>query len=210
MTEYNSITSNAYYNKLDADKLSRLNQLLNSIEADEVEFDTTIDSSARDLGIQFEHTNKEIDKISAKLKNALKEREKAIKELEDLLRENNLMIKDEENEAYIRYIRSRVLLDKHVNAVKYLGVIKKQSNRNDSIIYKTKDVLSIMKMLYIKKEFEKAVNKIPELKEFSRTHDMNSVLADKELLEMTKIIAKYQIHTMSDKDKKIYDKAKDM
>lgn len=193
MTEYNSITSNAYYNKLDADKLSRLNQLLNSIEADEVEFDTTIDSSARDLGIQFEHTNKEIDKISAKLKNALKEREKAIKELEDLLRENNLMIKDEENEAYIRYIRSRVLLDKHVNAVKYLGVIKKQNNRNDSIIYKTKDVLSIMKMLYIKKEFEKAVNKIPELKEFSRTHDMNSVLADKELLEMTKIIAKYQI-----------------
>lgn len=193
MTEYNSITSNAYYNKLDADKLSRLNQLLNSIEADEVEFDTTIDSSARDLGIQFEHTNKEIDKISAKLKNALKEREKAIKELEDLLRENNLMIKDEENEAYIRYIRSRVLLDKHVNAVKYLGVIKKQNNRNDSIICKTKDVLSIMKMLYIKKEFEKAVNKIPELKEFSRTHDMNSVLADKELLEMTKIIAKYQI-----------------
>lgn len=77
VTEYNSITSNAYYNKLDAEKLSRLNQLLNSIEADEVEFDTTIDSSARDLGIQFEHNNKEIDKISVKLKKCIKRKRKS-------------------------------------------------------------------------------------------------------------------------------------
>lgn len=210
--DYNKLASNPYYRDIGIsdNTLSNIEGLVRSIESNEYKFEKKIDSSEYRLGIQFDHDKNKLESLSKKLKGLLKEREERLSELDIKLKANNLIARAHENEALIRYSRSRIILAKHRNAVNYLDLMKKQNDQRDSIVCQMRDVIGMMKIMYNKKRFEKAVQEIPELQEYVETHNINGNLSQMELREVGRILVKHQLHHMDSKSQTIYDKAQDM